>query len=503
MARSGRRGVWCLVVSLAAVLALSGPGLAAEPDPPADGGGAAPAGEGDGNSGAEGGSETPPPEPEEKPKPPPPPVETGPPKGASKAEVVAWEAGKLVDEGALKAAEAKANLAISVDGNAAAGRYQLARIRVREGRIIEAYQQLKQAVSKQATHAPSHMLLMRVSLMGGQTPTAEVQALDRVVANNPDDLLLKMALAEGYLATNQPNQAIKEARKVLKKAETSVGAMKLLARAYFASKRVAAAEAIIRRTRDIRPDAEASFILARIRMQQKRMISARDLLEEAVKIKPDYVEALNNLGMVYIKVRNYGAAEDAITKAIAMAPAFAEAFLNLGAAQRGSKRFEAAEKSWLRVLKIKPQMADAHYNLGILYLENKLPGRDRIKQLTEAIKQFTTYKQSSSAAATDKNVDKYLGEAKLLIKQEQQRRKEELKQVEEDKKAKAEEDKRKAEEAKKKAEEAKKKADDKPADGDPSKDGGDGGEAKPEGGGEAKPDDASDPPADGGDGGAT
>jgi len=74
-------------------------------------------------------------------------------------------------------------------------------------------------------------------------------------------------------------------------------------------------------------------------------------------------------------------------------------------------------------------MADVWYNLGILYLENPIGQRDRIQQLTESINAFNAFKRT---VTNDPNVDKFIDEARLLMKQEQERRNEQLKPKPED-----------------------------------------------------------------------
>jgi tetratricopeptide (TPR) repeat protein len=182
---------------------------------------------------------------------------------------------------------------------------------------------------------------------------------------------------------------------------------------------------VLIRALEIERDPEALCLLAGIRYGEGNLIEARLLLEEAVGKQPGYVEALNSLGAIYNVVRNWDSALDALNRVIAMAPSFPEAWLNLGSSQRGAGRFDQAEASWKKVLTLAPKMADAWYNLGILYLENPIGTRDRIQQLTDSINAFNAFKRG--ATGNDPNVDKFIEEARLLIKQEQDRRNEQLK----------------------------------------------------------------------------
>lgn len=348
---------------------------------------------------------------------------------ASKAKAAAAEASGLLDQGNLKAAEAKASLALSLDNGSPDARFQIARIRLREGKLPEAYTVLMEAARETPLNVPCQRLLIRVMRLGGQSVSGRVTALEALVASHPDDLGLKLALGDAYLAAGKIPGAMKAARDVLTWAETSVGALKILARAYLASQRPAAAKAVLKRAVELGKDAEARFLLASLSLAKGDYLKARGLLEEATAQRPGFVEALNDLGLVYLKARSWDAAAEALAKATAVAPAFAAAWLNLGAAQRGGGHFVEAETSWKHVLELDAKMVDAWYNLGILYLENPLPGHEREAQLGEAVQAFSAFKKGAPPGTKMADVDKYLGEARLLIKQEQQRKQEELKEA--------------------------------------------------------------------------
>ena len=406
----------------------------------------------------------------------PPPVEDPqpvdlPPPGLNRAEKMAWEAGQMIDRGQLAAAEAKATLATKVDSGVAAAHYQLARAKFRQGRLGDALQAARNAADADPKYLPGQALALRLGVLSEQRAVA-VGRIERAAKEHPDVLGLQLVLAEGQLALGQHTSAMRTAREVLKKAETSVGAMKILARAYIATGKDTAAMAILERAVELDKDAEAYNLMAGIYLSRGKIVSARNFLERAVELDRYYVEGLTNLGVVYIKVRNWLAAKQVLDKVTMLAPGMAAAYLNLGSAQRGAKEFAKAETSWRQALKLDKTLADAWYNLAILYLENPMEGREREKQLQDAIDAFNTYKRERAPSGKpDPTVDKYIAEARILIEQERERKKEELKQLEESAKV-GEGD----------------------GDGDPPDDGGD----VPEDGGEPPEDGGTAPPEDGG-----
>ncbi len=375
------------------------------------------------------GGEAPPPAPAPAPAAPPPApsTSTSPPPGMSPGQATAWDAGRLARQGQLAAAEAKASLAITMPDGKAAGQTQLALIRLRQGRAAEAESAAKLAADAEPTYAPGQLVLVRILALRGKA-VQRISALERLTAQNPDKLGLRIALAEAQLSDRRTSDAMATARSVLKKAETSVTSMKILARAYLAAGNDATAESILERAVELRNDAEAYNLLGRISLERKALVKARGRLEKAVQADPNYVEALNNLGVAYCGVRSFAAGLDVLNKALMRAPAFAAAWLNIGIAHRGLGAFDKAEKSWLKAIELDPGLADAQFNLGVLYLENPLPGREREAQLKLSVDAFNAYKKASSAADRDPKVDKFIGEAQLLAAQEKQRKEDELKQ---------------------------------------------------------------------------
>ncbi len=59
------------------------------------------------------------------------------------------------------------------------------------------------------------------------------------------------------------------------------------------------------------------------------MEEARRLYEESLRLDPGYVDALNNLGVIFIGKRDYVAARRSLEKAVRLKPRYAEPFYNL------------------------------------------------------------------------------------------------------------------------------------------------------------------------------
>ncbi len=85
---------------------------------------------------------------------------------------------------------------------------------------------------------------------------------------------------------------------------------------------------------------------------------------KAVQIKPDYVEAHNNLGLAFQSRGRFEEAIASFRKALEIQPDFVEAHNNLGAALKYQGRLDEAIASLGKALQIRPDHAEAHNNLG-------------------------------------------------------------------------------------------------------------------------------------------
>ncbi|MGB0590023.1 MAG: tetratricopeptide repeat protein [Myxococcota bacterium] len=395
-----------------------------EPDAPTDSG-AAPA--------EPAPAAAPEPEPEPEPTPEPPPEPEFPPMPSPPADLtpgakLAFTAGALIDRGEFTAAEAKASLATVTPGGEVEGLIQMARLRLRQGRLREAIQSARSAVGQSEQSAPARLILLRLLASQGESVDDQVTAIERLTQRFPDDLGLAIVLAEAQLIAKQNAAAMKTARAILKRAETSVTAMKLLARAYYAAGNDATTESILERAVGIEEDAEACHLMSQVYLKRENVVQARIWLDRAIAVNPFYIEALNNLGVTFIQMRDFPAALTVLPRLTRMAPGFGAAWLNLGIAQRGAKRFTDAEQSWKEVLKVEPRMSDAWFNLGVLYLENDIPGLTKEVRLNQSIDAFNRYRHGARMRGqADKSIDTYIKEAKRLIAQEKKAKEDALK----------------------------------------------------------------------------
>jgi tetratricopeptide (TPR) repeat protein len=114
--------------------------------------------------------------------------------------------------------------------------------------------------------------------------------------------------------------------------------------------------------------------------QMMQLDSARKSYEQAVRLKPDYVEAINNLGTVYYAKKNNRRAVNYYLRALKIAPQesrSASIYMNLGTAYFARKRYEDATKAFQTALQIDPDVFERHGNFGVMLEERSVEERGK------------------------------------------------------------------------------------------------------------------------------
>ena len=132
---------------------------------------------------------------------------------------------------------------------------------------------------------------------------------------------------------------------------------------------------------------------------QGRQAEAIDHLREAVRLVPDYTDALSNLGAALGRSGRFDEAIDVLAKAVRLAPDFAVARCNLADALSLRGRFEEAIIEYQEALRLTPNLPAAHYHLGIaLGALGRLD--DAIAHFQEALRLNPGYVEASNGLRT-------------------------------------------------------------------------------------------------------
>ena len=114
-----------------------------------------------------------------------------------------------------------------------------------------------------------------------------------------------------------------------------------------------------------------TFNLAIKNHQNNNLQDAKNYYQKVLKIDPDHLGALNNLGVIYKNLQENQKARDCYEKAIEIDPNYANAHNNLGVIFKNQKEYQKAKECFEKAIEINPIYVEAHYYLGVEYdMEN-------------------------------------------------------------------------------------------------------------------------------------
>ncbi len=126
--------------------------------------------------------------------------------------------------------------------------------------------------------------------------------------------------------------------------------------------------------RDDPSSAEALYGIGSVYLDQQKTAEARDSFERALKLRASYPDTLanswNNLGLLAAREGRTGEASGYFQQALKLSPDHIIALDNLGSAYRQQKRWDDARKTYERALELRPSDAEANYGLGMVYAQN-------------------------------------------------------------------------------------------------------------------------------------
>lgn len=103
--------------------------------------------------------------------------------------------------------------------------------------------------------------------------------------------------------------------------------------------------------------------------------TAERYYKKAIKAKPDYAEAINNLGTIQYAKRSYRRAVSTYKKALKYSPNSASIHSNLGTAWFARKKYQQAMECYERAMAIDPDVFEHRSTTGVLLQERSVAER--------------------------------------------------------------------------------------------------------------------------------
>ena len=141
------------------------------------------------------------------------------------------------------------------------------------------------------------------------------------------------------------------------------------------------AKAAYERVLKIEPNNLAALVnLGTAEYRLGNLEEAERLLRRSLQIKPDNPTAWLNLGMIYLGRNEPMRSLAAMAQAVVHAPNDPVARNYLGVAAGRNRWFDAAESELRRAIELRPDYADAHFNLAVFCLERIPPATELAKR---------------------------------------------------------------------------------------------------------------------------
>ena len=115
--------------------------------------------------------------------------------------------------------------------------------------------------------------------------------------------------------------------------------------------------------------------------------------KQAIKLKPDYVDAFNNMGNALKAQGNLGEAIEVYKNVISLKPDYADAYINMGLILHDQGKLDQAIEANIKAISLKPDYAEAYSNMG-----NVQKDQGKLGQAISAYKKALTFKSNYAEA---------------------------------------------------------------------------------------------------------
>jgi tetratricopeptide (TPR) repeat protein len=112
--------------------------------------------------------------------------------------------------------------------------------------------------------------------------------------------------------------------------------------------------------------------------QLLQLDNARKSYEQALRLKPDYMEAMNNIGTIYYAKKSYRRALTWYGRALKLAPEDSKSapiYMNLGTAYFARKKYDDTTKAYEHAIALDPDVFERHGTFGVMLEERTVQER--------------------------------------------------------------------------------------------------------------------------------
>lgn len=323
--------------------------------------------------------------------------------------------------GDLQGAKTQFSKAVSADPKAYQAFYSLAVVHERLGAPGNAASAYQSAIGIVPDYEPAIVGYALMTARTGRVSEAE-DFLRSKMGAYPKSAAISTGLAEVKSLQGDSREAQRLAQEALKKNPDYRPAMVTLARDHYRNRRLDLAQYALKGILDgygeenpprDKNNAEAHLLRGLIYKEENRRGPAITEFEEAIRLRPDLVEARVHLATYFMEAGNAAGAIPHLETAVRYDNANVLAHLSLGDAYRLIGKSAQAKQELEWVAQKDPSLAQPHYNLGLLYLLNSdVPGVNPTQAADKAIAHFEKYKSMKSRSEGADDTEELINRAK-------------------------------------------------------------------------------------------
>ena len=167
------------------------------------------------------------------------------------------------------------------------------------------------------------------------------------------------------------DKALKSLLPITKKNPEYLFGLKILGAISLQIGRLSEAHRVNKKVTELSPkDPEGHYNLAVNLKAINSIPEAIKAYKNAIILKSNYVEAYNNLGLIFLEIEKFKEAKSYFIKALSLlsGPSSYAAFINLGTTYKRLGDFKNAIDSYKKAITSNNKIPEGHFNLGIVYL---------------------------------------------------------------------------------------------------------------------------------------
>ena len=195
-----------------------------------------------------------------------------------------------------------------------------------------------------------------------------IEAFQKIIHEDPDNTAGYFNLACAYENIEDLDQAEALFRKVLEMDPHHLDVHNHLGLIHYQREEWDKAEQEFKLALDLVEYSELYYNLSLAHNKQGDFENAVNAILKAIALDPDYSEARNQLGNLYLAMNRLQEAAKEFEKAIELDPTHVTAHNNLGLIYSQRGKTEDAIKAFQEAVRLDPNSAEAHNNLGSLYI---------------------------------------------------------------------------------------------------------------------------------------